>query len=86
MATFGSNRAVLCATQAKLHSMFCALFLKIALSAAELMSFGHTVGLLFVECRQNKLYTDKPDIIDNICLGKLPLINAASLISVKLRN
>ena len=29
------------ATQPKLHSMFCALFLKIALSAAELMSFGH---------------------------------------------
>ena len=28
-------------TQPKLHSMFCALFLKIALSAAELMSFGH---------------------------------------------
>ena len=26
---------------AELHSMFCALFLKIALSAAELMSFGH---------------------------------------------
>ena len=23
------------------HSMFCAMFLKIALSAAELMSFGH---------------------------------------------
>ena len=29
------------ATQPKLHSMFGALFLKIALSAAELMSFGH---------------------------------------------
>ena len=29
------------ATQLKLHSMFCALFLKIVLSAAELMSFGH---------------------------------------------
>ena len=25
----------------ELHSMFCALFLKIALSVAELMSFGH---------------------------------------------
>ena len=25
----------------KLYSMFCALFLKIALLAAELMSFGH---------------------------------------------
>ena len=29
------------ATQPKLHSMFCVLFLMIALSAAELMSFGH---------------------------------------------
>ena len=29
------------ATQLKLHSMISALFLKIALSAAELMSFGH---------------------------------------------
>ena len=29
------------ATQPNLHSMFCALFLKIALSAAELTSFGH---------------------------------------------
>ena len=29
------------ATQPKLHSMVCAPFLKIALSAAELLSFGH---------------------------------------------
>ena len=29
------------ATQPKLHLMFCVLFLKIALSVAELMSFGH---------------------------------------------
>ena len=28
-------------TQPKLHSKFCALFLKIAISAAELMLFGH---------------------------------------------
>ena len=40
LATFGFNRTALRATQPKLHSMFCALFLKIALSAAELMSFG----------------------------------------------
>ena len=31
----------LSATQPKLHSMFCALFVKIALSATELMSIGH---------------------------------------------
>ena len=41
LATFGFNRTALRAMQPKLHSMFCALFLKIALSAAELMSFGH---------------------------------------------
>ena len=40
LATFGFNRTALRATQPKLHSMFCALFLKITLSAAELMSFG----------------------------------------------
>ena len=40
-ATFGCNRTVLLATQPKLHLMFWARFLKIALSAAELMSFGH---------------------------------------------
>ena len=41
LATFGFNRTALRATQPKLHSMFCPMFLKIALSAAELMSFGH---------------------------------------------
>ena len=41
LATFGLNRTVLRVTQPKLHSVFCVLFLKIALSAAELISFGH---------------------------------------------
>ena len=41
LATFGFNRTALRATQQKLHSMFCTLFLKIALSAAGLISFGH---------------------------------------------
>ena len=41
LATFAFNRTALRATQPKLHSMFSALFLKIALSAAQLMSFGH---------------------------------------------
>ena len=35
------NRTALPAIQLKLHSMFCALFLKTALSAAELLLFGH---------------------------------------------
>ena len=37
----GFSRTALRATQPKLHSIFWALFLKIALSATELMSFGH---------------------------------------------
>ena len=41
LATFGFNKTALRVTQPKLHSMFCALFLKIALSAAELISFGY---------------------------------------------
>ena len=41
LATFGFNRTALRATQPKLHSMFYDLFLKIVLSVAELMSFGH---------------------------------------------
>ena len=41
LATFGFNSTALRATKPKLHSMFCALFLKIALSAAKLMLFGH---------------------------------------------
>ena len=40
LVTFDFNRTALCATQPKLYSMFCALFLKIASSAAKLMSFG----------------------------------------------
>ena len=34
LATFGYNRKVLRATQPKIHSMFCVLFLKITLSVA----------------------------------------------------
>ena len=39
MATFGFNRTATRATESKIHSMFCALFLKIALNTAELMLF-----------------------------------------------
>ena len=41
LATFGFNRTVLRATQPKLYTMFCAMFLKIAISTAELILFGH---------------------------------------------
>ena len=40
-STFGFNRTALRATQPKLYYMLCALFLKMALSAAELMLLGH---------------------------------------------
>ena len=41
LATFDFKRMALRATQPKLHSMFGAMFLKIALSAAQVMSFSH---------------------------------------------
>ena len=41
LSTFDFNRKALRATQPKLHLIFGALFLKIALSAAELMTFYH---------------------------------------------
>ena len=55
------------ATEPKLHPMFCASFLKIALSAEELMSFGcdlipldyYLWGAVKVKC-----YADKPEAID----------------------
>ena len=40
LATFGFNTTALHATKPRLHSMFSALFLKIAFSAAELMLFS----------------------------------------------
>ena len=59
MVTFSFNWTTLCATQSKLHLMFCALCLKIALSAAELMSFGHHGTSVKDMC-----YADKPETID----------------------
>ena len=41
LVIFGFNRMALRALQPKLHSIFCVLFLKLALSVAELTSFGH---------------------------------------------
>ena len=41
LATFSFNRTALRAAQAKLHLMFCVLFLTIALSVADLISFSH---------------------------------------------
>ena len=71
LATFGFNRAALSATQPKLHSMFCTLFLKIALSqpqnscrlATSQLRFDIVV-LLFVGSVKDKCYADKPETID----------------------
>ena len=82
MATFGFNKTALRATQPELHSMFCALFLKIALSVAELMSFVHLGAVLDYYMRgtaRNKYYADKPETIDalkvHICeaIGEIQL-------------
>ena len=82
MTTLGFNRTALRDTQPKLNLMFCALFLKIALSAAELMSFG-TLELLFDYylwgAVKDKCYADKPETIDALkdnirdAIGKIQL-------------
>ena len=71
LPTFGFNRTELRGTQTKLHSMFCALFLKIALSAAKLMSFGHLGAVVWIPLDyylwgavKDKCYADKPETID----------------------
>ena len=41
IGNIGFNRTALLVTHPKLYSLLCSLFLKIALSTAELMLFGH---------------------------------------------
>ena len=67
----GFNRTALRATQLKLHSMFCSVFLKIALSAAELISLGHLGAAIWLPlvyylrvAVKDKCYADKPETID----------------------
>ena len=60
LATFGFNRTALRAPQPKLYSMFCALFLKIALLAADLMSFRQLGAAIWhrwtiIWCRQRQV-------------------------------
>ena len=76
LATFSFNRTALCATQPKLHSMFCVLFLKIALSATELISFGHLGAAtqnesLFGAEAEAKLDVLHPDFEDRRADGHL---------------
>ena len=56
-------------TQPNLNLLFCALFLKIALSAAEFKLFGHlgaaTVSDYYLwGAVKDKCYVDKPETID----------------------
>ena len=53
----GNKRTALRATQPKLHSMFCALLLKIALSAAKLMTFRQLKAAIWygMACRGSHL-------------------------------
>ena len=62
MATFGFNTTALRATQ----PMFRALFLKISLSAEELMSFSHQTPLDYYlwGAVKDKCYAGKPETID----------------------
>ena len=65
LATFGFKRTALRSTQPKIHSMFCTLFLKITLSSAELMSFGHLgIAIWHRWAFKDKCYGDKPESID----------------------
>ena len=70
MATFGFNRMTLRASQPKLHSMFCALFLKIALSEAvdvvwPTRSCDLTPLDYYLWCAvKDKCYADKLETID----------------------
>ena len=82
MATFGVNRTALYATQLKLHSMFCALFLKIVLSTVELLSFGHLgAGAPYYlgGAVSDTCYADKAETIDALkdnireAIGKIQL-------------
>ena len=83
MAIFDFNRTALHATQPKLHSMFCAMFLKIALSTAELMSSRSCdltpLDYYLFGTVKDKCCADKPETIgalkDNIrkAIGEIQL-------------
>ena len=81
MATFVFNSMALSATLPKLHSMFCALFLMIALSAAEPPRSCDLEPLDYFLWRavKFKCYADKPEAInalkDKICeiIGEIQL-------------
>ena len=64
MATFGFNRTALRATQPKLHSKFCALFLKITFSAAPLICDLSPLDYYLWGAVKDKCYADKPETID----------------------
>ena len=68
-ATFGFNKTALPATQPKLHSMFCALFLKITLSAADVVCPPRSCDLTPLDyylwgAFKDNSYFDKSETID----------------------
>ena len=73
MTTYGFNRTALRSTQPKLYLPLCALFLKIALSAADRWT------IFFWGAVKEKCYIDKPETInalrDNIrrAIGEIQL-------------
>ena len=82
MTSLSFNRTALRATQQKLHSMVCALFLKIALSVAELTLRSCDLTPLdyyLWGAVKEKYYADKPETIhalkDNIrkAIGEIQL-------------
>ena len=82
----GFNRTALSTTQPKLHSMFCDLFLKIALSScrAYVVWPPQSCDLTSLDCYlsgavKDKCYVDKPETIDALkdiirkAIGKIQL-------------
>ena len=70
LATFGFNRTAVCATQSKLHSMFCELFRIISRRADVVYPLRSCEYYLWGSVN-DKCYADKPETIDalknNIC-------------------
>ena len=71
MATFGFKRTALCATQPKLHSMFCDLFFgdRIIIPRADVVWPPRSCDLTPLDyylwaAVKDKCYADKPETID----------------------
>ena len=90
MITFGFNSTALRATQPELHSMFCALFLKIALSAAsaDVVWPARSCDLTPLDYYlwgivEDKCYADKPKAIDALKDNIRETIAEIQLLTIK---